>query len=313
MLVGCATPNIFCAEGCHVGHQLQWSDMFQTNLQRHASRSDIFVHGPTDAWEPSQTCGQGTFGIVMRALLPAVASEAAYGLVGNDLAAGTAIELAKTTAGTQKRIPRLSPACQAAWDESAAHNATERVASAMRSHLDANQTQRVTGAAHSHGVIVASAPGYAPNDSFALEIDLPSVGVVAVRLESQGDVGMHGAQWTLFNAIVVVDRAIFFEGEILKQTTGWNWLLKRGTSLHRHQSTISFPLRQGAEFENLVLEMGPCPNDATQTCMNVIYKEACRGTVSTSRGIEFDCDGSAGRIHYVMDHQFRWLVTLSLT
>lgn len=78
---GCATPNIFCADGCRAGiprREHQWSTVLGDQLTRLGNDPELFVHPPTGAMEVATDCGNpSTLSNIVYAMIPVIASEAA--------------------------------------------------------------------------------------------------------------------------------------------------------------------------------------------------------------------------------------------
>lgn len=133
LLQGCAmnSSNILCAGpgGCVTeGADIQLSQLLGEKMYRHSRYKDLFVHGPTDAWEASQTCGQpGFLTTIAYSLVGGVIQGASYKFIANPYVAGAVGGSANAALGLVNQS-NLSKACRNAVMVSAEHNAQPDIA-----------------------------------------------------------------------------------------------------------------------------------------------------------------------------------------
>ncbi len=160
-------------------------------------------------------------------------------------------------------------------------------------------------------VLVDRAPEYPAGEGMTFTFET-ILGSIEVEITSKGLVKRHNGIWTQFDVVARRDGRTFFEGPAFQQEGQWNGHLTFKGKMYRSYSQISFPLREGATFTNYLMAQGPCSADRSQTCMNVTMQEHCHSVRRVSEGISLQCDGPGGRIHYVMDENFRWPVSFEV-
>lgn len=168
--------------------------------------------------------------------------------------------------------------------------------------------------ANAQEVLVGRAPEYPAGEGRVFSIDT-LLGIADISVVSRGLVEKHSVSWWQFDAKVTVGSMTLFDGPAFMRQGTWDGHLVYDGTMYRAVSNIKFPLRVGDIFSNTVYRHQACrsPEYRGYRCMEVDVVENCHGLRRTQQGIEYVCDdGKSGRIRYVMDGHFRWLVSFEV-
>lgn len=168
-----------------------------------------------------------------------------------------------------------------------------------------------TGLAARGDILVQQAPEYPEGDRRTITTET-ALGIIQVEVVSQGLVQKSNGVWTKFHVVARLAGQVIFDGPAFQERGKWNANLTWNGTMYRSFSDIKLPLREGDSFTNYFMAPGPCSADRSQTCMNVTMQEHCHSVRRVSEGISLQCDGPGGRIHYVMDENFRWPVSFEV-
>lgn len=158
-------------------------------------------------------------------------------------------------------------------------------------------------------VLVDRAPTYSVGDALKVDLDVPQIGSVSIRLQSEGIIQKHGLTWAQFNTTAVVPILGTVSVPVFVQLGTWNGHTEYEGVMYRVNSTLRFPLRENDTFTNTYLSSQPCRRGAGSKCMEIDSIETCSGFMPTLKGIQYVCTGSNGlKTQYIMDREFKWLV-----